>query len=62
MCLNCGDFVDMCWEDACYNPNGGRYGKAKKFYVDDKYCRHMQEKYGHEIASWADLEEELNGS
>lgn len=52
MCLNCGDFVDLCF--TCGDPNGGPYAKAKHFYVDQKYCSHMAEKYGHDTATWED--------
>lgn len=52
MCFNCGDFVDLCF--ACGDPNGGPFGRAKKFYLDDEYCVHMKEKYGHDIARWQD--------
>lgn len=54
MCVNCGDFVTMCGIDECYNPNGGKYAKFRKFHVDDKYCRHLQLELGHEHATWAD--------
>lgn len=50
MCINCPDFVDMCWEDECYTPEGGIYNKAAKFYADMEYCRHLKAKYGHDIA------------
>lgn len=54
MCFNCSDFIDMCWAESCYNPNGGKYRKARSFYLDDKYCEHMKEKYGHSHAIWED--------
>ncbi len=52
MCLNCGDFIDLCFE--CGDPDGGPHSKAKKFYVDNQYCSHMIEKYGHKVATWED--------
>ena len=42
MCAGCSDFVDRCFD--C---NRG-------FYLMDKYCEHLQIKYGHEIAAWED--------
>ena len=54
MCFNCGDMIDMCAEDECYIPSGGPYGKARKFYIGDLYCRHLQAEYGHLYALWCD--------
>lgn len=56
MCVNCGDFVTMCGQDECHNPNGGLYAKFRKFYVGDTYCRHLQLELGHEKATWEDYE------
>lgn len=56
MCINCGDFLDLCF--MCGDPNGGPYAKAKKFYIDDPLCEHMQEKYGGPIATWEMLDKE----
>lgn len=54
MCINCGDWIDMCGQDECLNPNAGRYGKFKSFYIGAKYCRHLKEQYGHDYAEWGD--------
>jgi len=54
MCMNCGDFVDYCDAEGCYNPNGGRYGTLAKFYIGDRYCEHLAARYGHEVAMGAD--------
>lgn len=54
MCINCPDFVDQCSYEQCYNPDGGKFGMFRKFYVGDRYCEHMQTIYGHEIATFAD--------
>lgn len=59
MCVNCGDFVDICGEDGCRNPNprpGQLYGIMRSFYVGDPYCEHMAELYGHAVATWEDQE------
>lgn len=50
MCFNCGDFINDCWQDECYNPNGGPFGKSQTFYIGSRYCRHLQAQYGHEVA------------
>ena len=54
MCVNCGDFVAMCGNDTCYNPNGGLYAKSRSFYLGNTYCVHLQEYYGHAVATWED--------
>jgi len=54
MCGNCPDFVDICWEGTCHNPNGGPYGRAAKFYLGDTFCEHLTEKYGTSSASLYD--------
>lgn len=54
MCINCPDMITDCWKPGCYNPNGGNYGKSRKFYIGDEYCRHLQEQYGHTHAEWED--------
>lgn len=54
MCINCPDFIDMCWNEECKisdNPYGGR----PSFYIGDTYCKHLQEEYGHEKAQYGDL-------
>jgi len=52
--MNCPDFVTMCGLEDCYNPDGGKYGKFQKFYVNNIYCRHLQLELGHEKATWED--------
>lgn len=54
MCFNCPDFVDYCDRDGCYNSNGGRYNRFRKFYIGDKYCEHLRRTYGHDIATLKD--------
>lgn len=44
----------MCGLEDCYNPDGGKYGKFQKFYVNNVYCRHLQLELGHEKATWED--------
>lgn len=44
----------MCGKDECYQPNGGPYGRFRKFYVGATYCAHLREFYGHNIATWDD--------
>lgn len=55
MCVGCPDFVDMCTEGNCHNPDGGPYGKYAKFYLGDEYCEHLKEKYGHSHALYEDM-------
>lgn len=52
MCFNCPDFIDQCF--TCGDPNAKQYGKAKSFYVGDKFCEHLAEQYGHDTASFRD--------
>lgn len=57
MCVNCGDFVDICGEGDCRTKNvrpDQLYGIMRSFYVGDVYCEHMRLRYGHEVATWED--------
>lgn len=51
MCINCSDFVESCSKDGCYNPDGGPYGRIRKFYLGDTLCEHLVQEYGTESAS-----------
>ncbi len=54
MCIGCPDFIDQCGEDDCYHSNGGSHDSYRLFYADDKYCIHLQKKYGKSIAKMED--------
>lgn len=58
--MNSAGFVDICGVDECYDPHGGPHRKMRKFYIGDKYCRHMENKYGHETATWEDHYQNYN--
>jgi hypothetical protein len=54
MCINCGDWIDSCAQDGCYDPDGGPYGQYRQFYIDAEYCEHLKAHYGHDRAEWRD--------
>ncbi len=54
MCFNCPDFVDICGREECYNPAGGPYSRMRSVYIGDRFCRHLQVVYGHEVATLED--------